>query len=91
VYSGRGRAPGGVADQYDAAGGPGRHVHLRTGVEVDQALRTFLPELIAFQAAHHAINDHLDGLDLPATSALQPWSQDLADAYLTVLLDGLRP
>jgi AcrR family transcriptional regulator len=101
----------------------------------DQALRTFLRELIAFQAAHHAINDQLGGLDLPATTALraglvtaveemvdgarrdgairtdldpavlrtliertavavacvQPPSPDLADAYLTVLLDGLRP
>lgn len=100
-----------------------------------QALRTFLPELIAFQAAHHAINDQLGGLDLPATTALRallvaaveemldgarrdgairtdlnpavvkaliertatavasakPPSQALADAYLTVLLDGLRP
>jgi AcrR family transcriptional regulator len=100
-----------------------------------QALRTFLRELIAFQSAHHAINDQLGGLHLPATTALrtdlvaaveqmvdgarhdgairtdldpavlrtlitetthaiartQPPSQDLADAYLTVLLDGLRP
>jgi AcrR family transcriptional regulator len=100
-----------------------------------QALRTFLGELIAFQSAHHAVNDYLGGLDLPATTALraemvaavdemadgarrdgairtdldpalvktliehtapavarvQPPSQDLADAYLTVLLDGLRP
>jgi hypothetical protein len=36
-----------------------------------QALRTFLRELIAFQAAHHPVNDHLDGLDLPATTALR--------------------
>jgi AcrR family transcriptional regulator len=100
-----------------------------------QALRTFLGELIAFQSAHHAVNDYLGGLDLPATTALradlvaafgemadgarrdgairtdldpalvktliehtalavaraQPASQDLADAYVTVLLDGLRP
>ncbi|MFI7466825.1 TetR/AcrR family transcriptional regulator [Nonomuraea sp. NPDC049646] len=100
-----------------------------------QALRTFLRELIAFQTAHHAVNDQLNGLDLPATTALraglaaaveemiegarregairtdldpavvttllgrtalavaraQPPSQALADAYLTVLLDGLRP
>lgn len=99
------------------------------------ALRTFLRELIAFQAAHYAANDYLDGLDLPATTALRadlvaafeemadgarrdgairtdlnpalvktviehtalaiarvkPPSQDLADAYVTVLLDGLRP
>ena len=32
---GRGRAPGGVADEHDAARGPGRHVHLRAGVEVE--------------------------------------------------------
>ncbi|NJP91017.1 TetR/AcrR family transcriptional regulator [Nonomuraea sp. FMUSA5-5] len=36
-----------------------------------EALRTFLRELIAFQAAHHAINDHLGGLDLPATTSLR--------------------
>lgn len=98
-----------------------------------QALRTFLGELIAFQTAHHAINDQLSGLDLPITTGLraelvgavremidgarrggairtdidpaltatligqtalaiaraQPPSQELADAYLTVLLDGL--
>jgi AcrR family transcriptional regulator len=100
-----------------------------------QALRTFLGELIAFQAAHHAISDQLGGLDLPATDAqtadlvaaveemidgarrdgairtdldpaivttlitetahaiarARPPSQNLADAYLSVLLDGLRP
>jgi AcrR family transcriptional regulator len=28
----------------------------------DQALRTFLAELIAFQSAHHAISDQLVGL-----------------------------
>ncbi|MGW2911308.1 TetR/AcrR family transcriptional regulator [Streptomyces asoensis] len=100
-----------------------------------QALRTFLRELITFQAAHHAINDQLTGLDLPATTALRadlvgavqemvdgargdgqvradldpatattligttalavaratPSSPDLVDAYLSVLLDGLRP
>jgi AcrR family transcriptional regulator len=100
-----------------------------------QALRTFLRELIAFQAAHYPVSDYLDGLDLPAATALraalvaavqemtdgarrdgairtdidpalirtliehtapaiaraQPPSQDLTDAYLTVLLDGLRP
>ncbi len=36
-----------------------------------QALRTFLRELIDFQAAHHAINDQLGGLDLPDTTALR--------------------
>ncbi|WP_214413101.1 TetR/AcrR family transcriptional regulator [Sphaerisporangium fuscum] len=100
-----------------------------------RALRVFLRELIAFQTAHHAINDQLGGLDLPATTALRadlvraveemidgarrdgtvrtdidpavtttligqtalavararPSSEELADAYLTVLLDGLRP
>jgi AcrR family transcriptional regulator len=100
-----------------------------------QALRAFLPELIAFQSAHLAVGDQLGGLNLPATTALraglvatveemvdgarrdgairsdidpavlrtliertalavaraQPLSQELADAYLTVLLDGLRP
>ena len=100
-----------------------------------QALRAFLGELIAFQAAHYAISDQLGGLDLPATAALsadlvaaveemidgarrdgairtdldpaivstlitetahaiaraKPPSRNLADAYLSVLLDGLRP
>jgi AcrR family transcriptional regulator len=100
-----------------------------------QALCTFLRELIAFQAAHHAISDQLGGLNLPSTAALsadlvmaveemidgarrdgairtdldpaivtalitetahaiarvKPPSQSLADAYLSVLLDGLRP
>jgi AcrR family transcriptional regulator len=37
----------------------------------EQALRTFLAELISFQAAHHAINDQLDGLHLPAVKALR--------------------
>ncbi len=99
-----------------------------------QALRTFLTELITFQSAHHAIGDQLDGLTLPATTALrdelvrvvqemiagaqrdgtvrtdldpavttaligrtayavarsQPASPELTDAYLTVLMDGLR-
>jgi AcrR family transcriptional regulator len=101
----------------------------------DQALRTFLAELIAFQAAHHAISDQLGGLDMPATTALRAElaragqemiaaaqgdgairtdidpavaatligqtayaiarsrtaSQELADALITVLMDGLRP
>jgi AcrR family transcriptional regulator len=99
------------------------------------ALRTFLAELIAFQSAHHAISDQLDGLDVPATAALRaqlartveemiaaaraegtirtdldlavtttligqsayaiartrPASRDLTDAFITVLMDGLRP
>lgn len=99
------------------------------------ALRTFLAELITFQSAHHAINDQLGGLNLPATTALraelvqaveamltgardagairtdldpalvtvligeaayaiartQPASQALADTFLTVIMDGLRP
>jgi AcrR family transcriptional regulator len=37
----------------------------------DQALRTFLAELIVFQSAHHAISDQLGGLNLPATTALR--------------------
>lgn len=101
----------------------------------ERALRTFLAELIAFQSAHHAISDHLGGLDLPATTALreelvrvveemiagarrggairtdldpavitalisqtafaiartQPASRELADTYITVVMDGLRP
>lgn len=98
------------------------------------ALRTFLAELMAFQAGHHAISDQLRGLDLPATTALRAdlvravdemlagarrdgavrgdiepavlttligetafavaragASPQHIDAYLTVLMDGLRP
>ncbi|AQZ62447.1 Transcriptional regulator, TetR family [[Actinomadura] parvosata subsp. kistnae] len=36
-----------------------------------EALRIFLRELITFQAAHHAVNDQLAGLDLPATTSLR--------------------
>ena len=101
----------------------------------EQALRTFLSELIAFQAAHHALNDQLTGRNLPAITALRadlfraveqmiaearrdgairadldpaltatligqtayaiarskPTSQELADTFLTVIMDGLRP
>src|SRR5215472_8842404 len=101
----------------------------------DQALRTFLVELIAFQSAHHAISDQLGGLNLPATTGLRaelgraaqamimgarrdgtirtdidpavtatmigeaayaiartrPASQELVGAFITVLMDGLRP
>jgi AcrR family transcriptional regulator len=101
----------------------------------EQALRTFLAELIAFQSAHHATSDQLGGLDLPATAALrtelvqsveemiagaradgtirtdidpaitatliaqasyaiarsQPATRELASAFITVLMDGLRP
>ncbi|MGI8331776.1 TetR/AcrR family transcriptional regulator [Actinomadura scrupuli] len=35
----------------------------------EETLRTFLIELIAFQAAHHAMNAQLDTLNLPATEA----------------------
>ena len=101
----------------------------------EQALRTFLTELIAFQSAHHAISDQLGGLNVPATAALRaelaravqemitrarrdgkirtdidptvtttliaeatsaiartrPAPQELASAFITVLMDGLRP
>jgi AcrR family transcriptional regulator len=101
----------------------------------EQALRTFLAELIAFQSAHYAISDQLGGVDMPATNALRkelvqaveemiaaaradgtirtdidpvvtttligqtgyaiartrPASEELAGAYITVLMDGLRP
>jgi AcrR family transcriptional regulator len=101
----------------------------------EQALRTFLAELIAFQSAHHAIGDELSGLDLPATTTqraelvqaahqmiiearrdgtvrtdidpavatsligetayaiarVQPASRELVDAFITIVMDGLRP
>ncbi|MEO3853874.1 TetR/AcrR family transcriptional regulator [Acrocarpospora sp. B8E8] len=101
----------------------------------EQALRAFLTELIAFQAAHHPISDQLRGLATPATAALraelvqvvaemltgarqvgairadidlatttalisqltfaiaraQPGNPQLTDAFITVVMDGLRP
>ncbi|WP_199863789.1 TetR/AcrR family transcriptional regulator [Streptomyces sp. Root264] len=105
------------------------------GEAPDEALRTFLAELIDFQAAHHGINDKLTDLNLPSTTArraelvaaveemigrgrragvvrsdldagllttlvgqtafaiarTRPAVRELTDAYLTVLMDGLRP
>ncbi|MET9615462.1 TetR/AcrR family transcriptional regulator [Kitasatospora indigofera] len=51
-----------------------------------RALRTFLRELITFQAAHHAINDQLTGLDLPATTALRAGLVGAVEE----MLDGAR-
>ena len=51
-----------------------------------QARRTFLRELLAFQAAHHPINDQLGGLDLPATTALRA---DLV-AAVGEMIEGAR-
>jgi AcrR family transcriptional regulator len=108
--------------------------HLLATGKPEHALRTFLAELMAFQADHHAISDQLRGLDLPATTALRAdlvravekmlagarrdgavrtdirpavlttligetafsmaragVSRQHIDAYLTVLMDGLRP
>jgi AcrR family transcriptional regulator len=108
---------------------------LRSQLPPDQALRTFLGELIAFQAAHHTMTPQVEALDLPETEAAEAAlhqvglemvmlsreagslrtdidsdatmtligectyavaksranSPDLAAAYLTVLMDGLRP
>lgn len=110
-----------------------RDLLTQTGPE--QALRTFLAELIAFQSAHHPISEQLGDLDLPATTALRAElvravenmitearrdgtirtdldptviavligesafaiarsstvSGELADAYISVMMDGLRP
>ena len=51
-----------------------------------EALRTFLRELIAFQAAHHTVNDQLDRRQLPATIAL---SAEL-EAAMAEMIDGAR-
>lgn len=108
---------------------------LLAGTESGRALDLFLPELVAFQSAHHSAGDQLGGLNMPTTTALRgdlarvmeemvegaqrngavrtdvdpavatsligrtalaiararPPSQQLVDAYLTVLLQGLRP
>jgi AcrR family transcriptional regulator len=111
-----------------------RAQHLLATEQPERALRTFLAELMTFQADHHAISDQLNGLDLPVTTALRAdlaravermlakarrdgtvrtdirpavlttliaetafgmaragASQQHIDAYLTVLMDGLRP
>jgi AcrR family transcriptional regulator len=47
-----------------------------------KALRAFLSELMAFQAAHYAVSDELGGLDLPATGALRAELVHLLDAML---------
>ncbi|MEV0269297.1 TetR/AcrR family transcriptional regulator [Hamadaea sp. NPDC050747] len=99
----------------------------------DRALRTFLGELMTFQAAHHAAGDNLRGLAAPETTALRgelvatvetmltgaqqagrvradiplgtltavigeaayavarSGAADHINAFLTVLLDGLKP
>jgi AcrR family transcriptional regulator len=53
----------------------------------EQALRTFLAELIAFQSAHHGINHQLDDLDLPTVNALRA---DLARALEEMLAGAQR-
>ena len=112
-----------------------RAEQLLAQVGPEQALRTFLRELIAFQAAHHPLSEQLTGREAPSTAALRrrlvstveqmivdargegairadlepavvvtlvsrtalaiaqarPASDDVVDAYLTVLMDGLRP
>ncbi|MFB6838337.1 TetR/AcrR family transcriptional regulator [Streptomyces sp. NPDC056361] len=108
---------------------------LRGSTRPDEALRTFLAELMDVHAAHHGVGDRLSGLDLPATDALRAElvaaveemidrgrgagllrtdldagllttlvgrtayavargrtaDHDPTEAYLTVLMDGLRP
>jgi len=44
---------------------------LREEADSAAVLRGFLRELMAFQAAHYAVSDQLDGLDLPATTRLR--------------------
>lgn len=46
-----------------------RAEQLLEGAAPEQALRTFLAELITFQSGHHAISEQLGGLNLPATAA----------------------
>ncbi len=47
-----------------------RRAHdLLAGTDPDEALRTFLRELLAFQAAHHTVNPQIEALGLPATEA----------------------
>jgi AcrR family transcriptional regulator len=111
-----------------------RAEELLTRTAPEEALRTFLAELIAFQTAHDAVNEQLAGLDLPLTTArreqlagvldrmigaarddgtvradiapgllatlvgqtayavarARPASPELTDAFVTVLMDGLR-
>src|ERR1700689_5387282 len=60
--------------------------YLLTQTAPHEALRTFLRELIAFQAAHHAITEQLGGLDLPTPTALEA---DLVEA-VEQMIDGAR-
>ncbi|WP_329368589.1 TetR/AcrR family transcriptional regulator [Streptomyces sp. NBC_01483] len=53
----------------------------------EQALRTFLAELIAFQSAHHAISRQLDGLEAPSTTALR---QQLVSAVEEMIVGARR-
>jgi len=108
---------------------------LLTETNAGDALRRFLPELIAFQSSHWAISEQVGNLDLPATTAqrdaltravaemvqralddgairadIDPTttmiliretthavarssqaSPRLAEAYISVLMDGLHP
>jgi AcrR family transcriptional regulator len=52
------------------------------GARRDGAIRTDLDRAVLLTLITHAT---------PAVARARPASQDLADAYLTVLLDGLRP
>lgn len=49
----------------------------------EEALRTFLLELIAFQAAHHAMNTQIETLDLPAAEVEQARLQQAILAMVT--------
>lgn len=64
-----------------------RAEHLLATEKPEHALRTFLAELMAFQADHHAISDQLRGLDLPVTTALRA---DLVHAAEKMLVEARR-
>ncbi|WP_327139194.1 TetR/AcrR family transcriptional regulator [Nocardia sp. NBC_01327] len=49
----------------------GRGKELLAHSNPDQALRTFLTELMTFQAAHHSVSAGLAGVELPTTTELR--------------------
>ncbi|MFD6177737.1 MULTISPECIES: TetR/AcrR family transcriptional regulator [unclassified Isoptericola] len=72
-----------VAELLEPLVSRGREVLEKAGERGDQALRTFLAELMAFQAAHHAVSDQLADLELPVTTALRADLVRVVDAMLT--------
>ncbi|MEV8632900.1 helix-turn-helix domain-containing protein [Streptosporangium sp. NPDC051023] len=61
---------------------------LLSDLRPDEALRTFLGDLLAFQAAHHTMNPQVEALDLPATEAAQEAVQQVLLEMITHARDA---